>query len=200
MITFNAYDKAPRRGSESPWGAVQSEHEQAPGIVSVSTAGHGGIWLSPERLAQFRQLFPTFVGYSGAEMWLEEDCDASLAVLAFPDVFTDEAVFYAVRMVQGSAEFVSKSSPDYMREPREWLLSNAGEKLRAVADKFRQDHLAMWERGGCSTGGAGWFVYLYRGKESQTITMPDYPMQNWFTDADVAKYLGVGIPAERSTR
>ena len=30
----------------TPWGRIQDYHIIADGVVSVSTAGHGGIWLS----------------------------------------------------------------------------------------------------------------------------------------------------------
>lgn len=35
------------RPIHSPWGAVQTANELAPGIWDVSTAGHGGLMLSP---------------------------------------------------------------------------------------------------------------------------------------------------------
>lgn len=66
---------------------IQTLTEIAPGIISVSTAGHGGIWLSPERRAdmpaQYRSV-PTFAGGD----WYEEDCDWSLVALSFPEHFT----------------------------------------------------------------------------------------------------------------
>ena len=39
-------------GMSTPWGRIQDHHRIADGVVSVSTAGHGGIWLSDKRIAQ----------------------------------------------------------------------------------------------------------------------------------------------------
>ena len=71
----------------SPWGLVQSERRIADGIAFVSTASHGGFWLNAERLAEFRQMFPTFRGYSAQPPWFEEDCDYIAVVIAFQDEF-----------------------------------------------------------------------------------------------------------------
>lgn len=68
----------------SPWGSVQSQRELAPGIIQVSTAGHGGIWLSLERQVQL----PAWAlevpsGYCPKPMWWEEDCEAMIVVYVF---------------------------------------------------------------------------------------------------------------------
>lgn len=41
----------PRAGQPSPWGTIHIANQLADGIVDVDTSTHGGIWLSPERLA-----------------------------------------------------------------------------------------------------------------------------------------------------
>ncbi len=80
----------PRVGRSCPWGVIQSADEIAPGIVHVTTAGHGGYWLSPERRAdmpaEYRSI-PTFAGGN----WFEEDCDWSLVALSFPEHFSMKA-------------------------------------------------------------------------------------------------------------
>lgn len=80
--TFKPY-KAPRR---SPWGKIDHAVERAPGIVEVSTPGHGGIKLSPER----NRAMPESVRRSGG--WYEEDVDWSLVVMVFPEAFTSGQV------------------------------------------------------------------------------------------------------------
>jgi hypothetical protein len=72
-------------GSMSPWGRVEDVREFGDGVVFVSTAGHGGFWLSADRhrALQSRHGFKTFAG--GA--WYEEDCDAAVVVVAFSDLF-----------------------------------------------------------------------------------------------------------------
>jgi len=70
-----------REGSRTPWGAAQGVSHTAPGVVQVSTAGHGGVKLSPERN---KMIHPALRNASG---WYEEDCEAGIAVWAHPDAF-----------------------------------------------------------------------------------------------------------------
>lgn len=79
----------PARGLETPWGPAQTVHELAPGLLAVSTASHGGLWLDAERWAHFCKGFPDLskgTKYSPPQ-WLEEDCDCRLAFLLWPEVF-----------------------------------------------------------------------------------------------------------------
>lgn len=68
----------------SPWGPVQHSKRLADGVWSVSTSGHGGIWLSNERVAELHELmgysYPTFCR---DYQWYEEDCDWVMPVIAF---------------------------------------------------------------------------------------------------------------------
>ena len=68
-------------GSRTPWGTADWVTHMAPGIVSVSTPGHGGVKLSPERNrkipAPLRQ----------ASGWYEEDCEVYIPMMAFPEAF-----------------------------------------------------------------------------------------------------------------
>jgi len=68
-----------REGGRSPWGAVQQAERLAPGIHQVSTAGHGGIKLSPQRN---RKVDPSL---RSADGWYEEDCDWAIPAITFPD-------------------------------------------------------------------------------------------------------------------
>jgi hypothetical protein len=56
----------------------------ADGIWFVSTAGHGGIWLSNERVEKLHEImgykYPTFCR---DYQWYEEDCDWTIPVIAF---------------------------------------------------------------------------------------------------------------------
>jgi hypothetical protein len=72
----------------TPWGPSQHTATIADGITEVSTAGHGGIFLSPERNdkvpIEWRRA--SFNG-QGLRGWYEEDCDVVLVILTFPEVF-----------------------------------------------------------------------------------------------------------------
>ena len=87
----------------SPWGVVQSVHEVADGIQFVSTAGHGGFLLSPERLAKMPEKlkWPTRFYMSGSP-WFEEDVEACRVVLAFPDCFNPSEVDSALDILKSA--------------------------------------------------------------------------------------------------
>lgn len=71
--------------TESPWGAVQQATAHGAGIWFVSTASHGGFLVSQDlTLPEPYGSFKTFAGGKA----FEEDADAVLVVLAFPERFT----------------------------------------------------------------------------------------------------------------
>lgn len=70
----------------SPWGRIDHQKTIAPGIVEVSTPSHGGVWLSPERNA----LVPE--NARRPDGWYEEDCQWSVVVLSFPDLWPSQTV------------------------------------------------------------------------------------------------------------
>lgn len=83
----------------NPWGISQHTETIAEGIVSVSTAGHGGLLLSEERLAAMpRELRCNVYGH-GQTNAFEEDCEWALVALAFPECFNDRSIMYAVRSI-----------------------------------------------------------------------------------------------------
>ncbi len=61
----------------TPWGAIQHYHRIADGVISVSTAGHGGIWLSDERI---KELPDDYESCTGTPRWNEEDEDGALVL------------------------------------------------------------------------------------------------------------------------
>ena len=65
------------KGMATPWGQIQDHHRIANGVVSVSTAGHGGIWLSDKRIAQLPADYQPF---TGTPRWNEEDEDGALVL------------------------------------------------------------------------------------------------------------------------
>lgn len=98
--------------SHSPWGPIQSATVLAPGIVSVSTAGHGGIWLSPEREAQIPENVRAIARQYAPSPWYEEDCDSAIVALWFADEM----------MALNEGAFVSYS----------WEYANADPRMRPL--------------------------------------------------------------------
>lgn len=75
-------------GSRTPWGEAQQVSDIAPGIAVASTAGHGGIKLSPERN---REIHPALRNRNG---WYEEDCEQHIVSMHFaPELAAEHATF-----------------------------------------------------------------------------------------------------------
>lgn len=60
--------------SRTPWGKPQSVVKLLDGLYFVSTAQHGGLWLSDEWI---KQLPKTYQPFTGTKRWAEEDCDSA---------------------------------------------------------------------------------------------------------------------------
>lgn len=98
---------------ETPWGIAQHVTEIAPGIVSYSTASHGGIHLSDERVAEMPEALRDFIPFGGPQRgpgrWFEEDCGWSVVALAFPQFFTEDDVKAAHATLKGYRPEVYKA-------------------------------------------------------------------------------------------
>lgn len=66
----------------TPWGGSQGATVYADGIVSHTTASHGGFHLSAERNAEVHPLLRSEGG------WYEEDCAWAIVAITFPALFT----------------------------------------------------------------------------------------------------------------
>lgn len=71
-----------RMSASTPWGASQMAVIYADGVVAHSTAGHGGIHLSPDRNAKIHPLLRKDAP------WYEEDCEWAIVAISFPELFT----------------------------------------------------------------------------------------------------------------
>ena len=81
----------------TPWGAPQDQEVIADGIILVTTASHGGIWLSPARVQQMPLAYrKTFAGGP----WFEEDCDWAMVAVTFPNYFSTDSVKDATAMLK----------------------------------------------------------------------------------------------------
>lgn len=111
---------------DTPWGPAQSVEEIGGGILQVSTASHGGLYVPLElyrRMPGGLQQNP----YGGGT-WFEEDCEWALVALAFPQWFDTRAMWHAVRTVQSFSIPASQYYTAYL-----WLLNTeAGKKVLAA--------------------------------------------------------------------
>ncbi len=92
---------------ETPWGPSQHIEPVAEGIDFITTAGHGGYRLSKPRQAEFAKKFPGYVPFGGSLQWFEEDCEAAMVPVAFPECFAAEAVERARNFVRKYREHLS---------------------------------------------------------------------------------------------
>ncbi len=101
---FSRYPERKQAPVETPWGIADSVTEIAPGIISYSTPSHGGIWLSPARVASMPKPLRDFVPFGGPQAgpgrWFEEDADWSVVCVAFPQFFKPEDIDAALRTLQ----------------------------------------------------------------------------------------------------
>ena len=65
----------------TPWGQAQHQEKLADGIISCSTASHGGIWIDAKRQAKL----PACNNWLNSRQWWEEDCDWVIPYIFFRD-------------------------------------------------------------------------------------------------------------------
>lgn len=87
MLTGSTAQRAQIDDLKTPWGLAYETEEVAEGIVIMHTGGHGGIHLSKARNAEM----PAHLRMP--EGWYEEDCDAALVEIAFPDLFDPNPLY-----------------------------------------------------------------------------------------------------------
>lgn len=175
----------------TPWGPSQTTKTLATGIISITTAGHGGIYLEPLRQSHVARLFPDFATFAGGP-WYEEDEDWAVVALAFPEAFEDEAVYYAV---EAATRFRHAESHRWDCV-ESWLATAASGLVRKRANAFADIVKDKWRIGSMSSGTPDgvpnnyWQVSLYRGKERKTAYMP-YPRERFLSDAELNALDGV---------
>ncbi len=81
-------------GSNTPWGEVQSAKILTDGIVFLSTAGHGGFYLSKEKNQTVNKLWRNVNGF------YEEDCEWGIVCLTYPGFFSPEDQAAALRTIK----------------------------------------------------------------------------------------------------
>jgi hypothetical protein len=99
--------------TSSPWGYIEETTRLADGIYFVSTASHGGIWLSRERQKEIGRKSPFL---KSAEWW-EEDCDWAIPAYYFQHEI--KATGHAVRtkrMVDQARKTILTWHRDFWKE------------------------------------------------------------------------------------
>jgi hypothetical protein len=100
------YPFPPTRGSSSPWGPIQTIEPLGLDVVSVTTASHGGLRVSPTALARLPEPIRQ-TAFSG-NGWFGEDCDWALPYLALGlDAFEPDAA-RAAEVHQAAVRTVQK--------------------------------------------------------------------------------------------
>lgn len=107
--TYPAIKPAPApvvtRGMSTPWGKAQHARVLSPGIGEVSTAGHGGMKVSPA----LNKKIPAPLRRKGG--WYEEDCDYAIVVL-----FLGEAMGKTPEAIEDARSVVRNYNPDGYEE------------------------------------------------------------------------------------
>lgn len=184
--------------SYSPWGKPQHQQLIAEGIVTLSTAGHGGYHLSDERMAQFQQLFPEFDTWAGGP-WFEEDEDWAAVAVAFPEHFAPRSLYYAVRTVRHAA---SRDEPDNRWVAMLAYIQGDAPKsvlLRALVKEFSSTTPQLWEVTSSLCGpGTPRDTCLYTFRRmgdgaSRTEYLLTHPYQAFYTDGDIEQFINTSI-------
>jgi len=135
---------APAQGGSSPWGRIDFVKVVAEGIVQVSTPGHGGYWLSPER----NRAVPADA--RNEDGWYEEDSEWAIPCLVHWDAFARH--WRSGGMSREDLEDLRGSADQTLRDwhPKAWeaifgrtLSSEESRTLQRQAwiEAHRQDYL-----------------------------------------------------------
>jgi hypothetical protein len=167
---------------ETPWGQSQSVKEIGPGVLCVDTQGHGGYYVTPGKLAEAPAGLRKITSpYSGGG-WYEEDCDWALVALMFPDLFSEQSCFNAVRTVQGSTDY----GP--MMLGAAWLRENPAALVLSKAARFGAIAAGKWEigcQGSPPDGLAGiWATFLLNGQRQDRL-FKTWPNHQFYTQSEL---------------
>lgn len=169
----------------TPWGPSQTQDTIAPGLIRVSTASHGGYHVSEDRWQEIERMFPEFKSWTGRH-WLEEDCDWAIAALAFPDQFDAQAIYNALRTARSRSDKCIT---------QDWLDSDHGRKVQAIADGYAATVAGCWEVGGMWAPVDGhpkaWGAYVRRKtngtQERRSVIFAGPPLQQFYTEAELTE-------------
>jgi len=160
--------------TSSPWGKPQTQRKIAAGIFEVSCAGHGGILVTPERFATMPEAFRLTPGASGC--WYEEDCEVHLVFLAFPDDFSEMAVWHAVNFL---------TTADYYPEAKAFLAADTGSALRERHKRFTETNGLLYTPGSMMSSAQGWTIRFRRISDGNVAIAKDLSDDEAFSPSPV---------------
>lgn len=186
----------------TPWGRPDSTTIIAPGIIEYSTPSHGGIYLDASRVAQ---LPPGIAGcrtFAGGDrdngLFLEEDLDSVLAMLAFPEFFTPRDVFCALRTLTGCASRPYKGYGVDWPSVNEGFIGEPRERVERIAAEWLDDHKDHWECTGYgSTGVRGLICASYRHMTTRQFVTRLVSDEEYFA---LPSHIVATLPGEPDTR
>lgn len=131
------------RPQHSPWGRIDSAYQLIDGLWNVSTASHGGIYVSPTRLQSIPGWLLSVRPNAARDAWYEEDVDWSIPVLAFKEEF--EACGALPRNQATGAQLVEQALRTVLHSHPDVYEALTGTKLGHGMSRAR-DERTFWER------------------------------------------------------
>jgi len=180
--------------THTPWGSPQSKATIAAGIVLYTTNRHGGYWLAKHREQARRNRFPEFATSSGGP-WYEQDTDAHIVALTFPELFEVDQLAAAVRTLRAYAKrpIYRLPSPGW-RCAVNWIdggTKDANEVIRRVMEREREcQHLweraSYWPASQAEYPRGTWGATFRKPSTGETKTVYiRYPDKRFYSDAEL---------------
>jgi hypothetical protein len=132
----------------TPWGQSHSETVIGAGIMEYTTASHGGIHISGEVFERMPAELRAIGTWAGP-LWYEEDCDSSIVICAFPELFPARRVWAAVSQALIDSQTFAQL--------RAWLRSLGGMQVCQIAAEWENENRHRYTRGCLMTGGHRWW-------------------------------------------
>jgi hypothetical protein len=109
------------RNSPTPWGPAQSAEDIGRGIIAVTTASHGGLFVPDELLHHIPERARRWAAqWSRSPNWYEEDCCWAAVALAFPELFKAEDLDQARRTLAANSSYRTTYATREPATPRGW--------------------------------------------------------------------------------
>ena len=150
MTALTLHPDAPRQGHASPWGTIQHVEPLADGVVFVSTASHGGAWLSPAAQARM----PATIVPMHGRRWYEEDCEICAVLLVFGPAEKFDRTAAILSLAQYTPDWLDAIAPLA-------ACVNAAQvrRIRDLHDSYARDakpDFGAWRRGSVNGAVEGW--------------------------------------------